>query len=147
MLQQVNKQSATQRALQSTGKLALYDQYSSLAYGIILRIIPEPELAQAVLIELFLLPQLKACTETPSPAEIIRLARSKALAARPVNTNTDIGPTLLPSPSDTTSTAKFVFNLSFCQGYTPESIAEKLKLSRTNVLKAFHTYFNYLRSS
>ncbi len=144
---QENTGHTSSQALKSADRLALYDQHGSMAYGLILRIIPEPELAQAVLIDVFTSPRLTACAETSTAGEIIRLARAKALAARP----TSIGPVLIsaqfPATNDTIDTAKLVFNLSFCQGCTPEAIAEKLKLSPVNVLKTFHTYFNYLRSS
>lgn len=143
----MNLQTTSQEGLKSISQLTLYDQYGSMAYGIILHIIPEPELAQTVLIDLFTSPQLKSRTEAPTPGEIIRLARATALAARTLPISSPVTLTPLSTTTDTTDTAKFVFNLSFCQGYSPEVIAEKLNLSLTNVLKAFHTYFNYLRSS
>lgn len=129
----------------------LYDQYGPMAYGIILRIIPEPEQAQAVLVDLFSSPQLREFSETPAhiAGEIIRLARLKALAARSA--------TILP-PRSSNSTINnafnandnlenIVFNLSFCQGYSTDAIAEKLQLTRTNVLRSIYTYFKQLRSS
>lgn len=146
-LKQVSTGSTFQQALRSTNQLALYDQYGSMAYGIILRIIPEPELAQAVLIDLFMSPQLTFRTEVPTAGEIIRLARIKALSAKPITASPMLVVTPLPATNDTTNTAKLVFTLSFCQGYGLDAIAEKLNLSPVNVLKAFYTYFKHLRSS
>jgi hypothetical protein len=136
--------------LKTPGKadqLALYDQYSSMAYGIILRIIPDPDLAQRVLVDLFASSQLLSRTDAPTTGEIIRLARAKALEARPITSSPVPLSTPFPNTNNTTDTAKLVFNLSFCEGCTLEAIAEKLNFSPTNVLKAFYTYFNYLRSS
>lgn len=143
----INIESTSQKPLVCVNHLALYDQYGSMAYGVILHILPDPTLAQAVLIDLFRSPQLKSYTKAPTAGEIIRLARVKALAARPILTNPAQESVPLPTENDTTNTAKLVFTLSFCQGYTVEEIAEKLQLSSRSVLKAFHTYFNYLRSS
>ncbi|WP_240625434.1 hypothetical protein [Spirosoma pollinicola] len=119
-----------------------------MAYGVILRIIPQTQIAQAVLINLFSSPELKACVDDPSHAagEIIRLARTKALAARPVPNNDDTK-RLRPVVDMNDTVEKVVFDLSFCQGYTPDAIAEKLHLSRTNVMKSIYVYFKDLRSS
>ena len=139
------KQSATHLASQegnrAVDRLSLYDRYGSIAYGIILQIIPEPELAQTVLIDLFTSPQVKSYTDTPLQAggEIIRLARAKALQARPT--------IQAPFPVTNDNAEKLVFELSFYQGYTIEEIATKLQLSQTDVLKTIHCYFKKLRSS
>ncbi|MBD2757545.1 hypothetical protein [Spirosoma validum] len=146
-LKQANKPSISQEALIFMDKIALYDRYGSIAYGIILHVIPEPELAQKVLVDLFMSPQIQACTEIPTTGEIIRLARAKALASKTVSNNSSLASTALIATNDTTDLAKLVFNLSFCQGCSTDIIAEKLNLSPTNVLKAFYTYFKYLRSS
>lgn len=115
-----------------------------MAYGIILRIIPETGLAQSVLIDLFSSPDLKDDPDQQplTSTDIIRLARSKALGARPASS-------ILPVPvSDASeSLEKIIFDLSFNQGYSPDAIADTLKLSRTSVLKSICTYFQDLRSS
>ncbi|WP_381503932.1 RNA polymerase sigma factor [Spirosoma flavum] len=145
-MKQVYKQPTSQEVIRQADHLALYDRYGSMAYGLILQIIPEPDLAQAVLVDLFTSPQLKSYAETPSQVagEIIRLARNKALIAKPIHTTPSLS---IPVSTTNDNTAKLVFDLSFCQGYTPEAIAEKLQLSRTNVLKSIYTYFKQLRSS
>lgn len=137
--------SLSQKALRGADQLALYDQYGSIAYGIILHIISEEELAQAVLVDLFTSLHFTSHTKSFTTGEIIRLARAKALAARPVPSGTAL--TSGSASGNTTETAKLVFNLSFCQGYTFEAIAEKLQLSPTNVLKALYLYFRQFPSS
>ncbi len=146
IMKQVYRQPTSQEIIRQADHLSLYDRYGSMAYGIILQIIPEPELAQTVLVDLFTSPQIKSCAEMSSHAtsEIIRLARSKAIAARlaPVAASQSIS-----TSTTNDNTEKLVFDLSFCQGYTLEAIAEKLQLSHTNVLKFIYTYFKHLRSS
>ena len=151
-MKQAEKKQNSQEVIRHADHLTLYDRYGSMAYGIILRIIPEPEQAQAVLVDLFSSPQLKEFAATPAhtAGEIIRLARLKALAVKPVATFSS--PTLADSGINTDFDANdnvenVVFNLSFCQGYSTEAIADKLQLPRTNVLKSIHTYFKQLRSS
>ena len=144
-MKQVTSKNNAQEVVRRTNLLALYDQYGSTAYGIILRIVPEPELAQTILIDLFSSPQLTSLVEvmTPTGSEIIRLARTKALIAK---TESSIQlPSSVSGPNDTAE--KVVFDLSFCQGYSLEAIADRLHVSRTNVLKSIYTYFQYLRSS
>ncbi|GAB3776203.1 hypothetical protein GCM10028818_21470 [Spirosoma horti] len=151
-MKQAEKKQTSQEVIRHADHLTLYDRYSSMAYGVILRIIPEPKRAQAVLIDLFSSPELIASAEIPAhtAGEIIRLARVKALAAKPVNSASS--PILSNSDAndqfDTNDNLEnIVFNLSFCQGYSLEAVAEKLQLSRTNVLKSIYTYFKHLRSS
>lgn len=151
-MKQAEKTQTSQEVIRHADHLTLYDRYSSMAYGIILRIIPEPERAQAVLIDLFSSPQLNECAEIQAHAagEIIRLARVKALAAKPADQ--------LSSPNLSTSDTNgrfdtndnienIVFDLSFFQGYSLEAVGEKLQLPRTNVLKSIYAYFKHLRSS
>ena len=126
--------------------LTLYDCYGGLAYGIILQILPEPEQAQRVLIDLFSSPQVKAYTEFSNRVSsgIIRLAREKALAARPIT----LTKPLISSPTAVNDTTdKSVFDLSFCKGYTVDEIADKLQLSRAIVLTKISSYFKHHRSS
>ncbi|GAB4022297.1 hypothetical protein [Spirosoma koreense] len=146
-LKRINIDSAYREVSGAVDQLALYDKYSAMAYGIILTIIPEPEVAQKVLMDLFASPPLSACPEAPTAGEIIRLARTKALAAKSVSVNLPDSPIPFAQSNDAVNIAEIVFNLSFCQGYTPEAVAEKLNLSTTNVFKAFYSYFKHLRSS
>ena len=143
--QQTNTQKTSQAVLIKEELLALYDQYGSMAYGVILSIIPEPELAQAVLVDLFASLQVVSDNQEPSAIEIIRLARIKALDAKPRYIRQVSVPLLVAN--DTIDTAKLVFDLSFCQGYNIDAVAEKLDLSPKNVLNVLYTYFKHLRSS
>lgn len=126
--------------------LTLYDRYGGLAYGIILQIIPEPEQAQRILIDLFSSPQVKAYTEFSNRVSsgIIRLAREKALAARPTTLTKSLTSSMI-AVNDTTD--KSVFDLSFYKGHTIDEIADKLQLSRASVLNKISSYFKHHRSS
>lgn len=145
-MKQLPKHITSREAVRKTDYLTLYDKYGSMAYGIILRIVPEPELAQAVLVDLFSCQELSKCVETKAhtAGEIIRLARHKALSAA----SKAVQPTsTLPVDNTNEPLEKRIFDLSFCEGYTSEAIAEKLQVSSTSVLKSIYTYFKYLRSS
>jgi hypothetical protein len=147
-LKQTDRKRDAQEVIRSADRLSLYDRYGSIAYGIILQIIPEPELAQTVLIDVFSSPQISSLTEssTQTIGPIIRLARAKALEARPKSIALN-QPLPIQVSETNVNTEKLVFNLSFYQGYTTEEIADKLQLSQTNVLKTIYTYFKQLRSS
>lgn len=147
-LKKVDRKRDAQEVIRHADRLSLYDRYGSIVYGIILRIIPEPELAQTVLIDVFSSPQISSFTEASKHAigPIIRLARDKALEARPESIALNQPPPIQVSEPNV-NTEKLVFNLSFYQGYTTEEIADKLQLSQTNVLKTIYTYFKQLRSS
>lgn len=119
-------------------RIDLYDRYGSMAYGIILHIIPQPELAQGILIDLF---ATLALTDDPYSTErisntIIRLARTKALASRPQlaeRSLTSFHPTERNLP-------KVVFNLSFWHGCRSEEIAERLQITTADVMRSIRTY-------
>lgn len=145
-LKQSDSSLAAQEVTRGKDCLSLYDRYGSLAYGIILQIIPEPELAQAVLIDLFTSPPLKSYAEEMSPVsrDIIRLARAKALDSRPARLTKSL--TIQDAITNDTI-GKLVFDLSFYKGYSIEEIATKLQLSKTTVLTLIHDYFKQQRSS
>ncbi|CAN5195845.1 hypothetical protein BH09BAC4_BH09BAC4_46820 [soil metagenome] len=147
-LKPTDRKRDAQEVMRSADRLSLYDRYGSVAYGIILQIIPEPELAQTVLIDVFSSSQITSLAEASTQAigPIIRLARAKALEARPRSTALNQAQPI-QVPETNVNTEKLVFNLSFYQGYTTEEIADKLQLSQTNVLKTIYTYFKQLRSS
>lgn len=119
-------------------RVELYDRYGSMAYGIILNIVPQPEVAQTILVDLFATFPLEeeiSLWERESTA-IIRLARTKALANRPGSAErslTSFHPTERNLP-------KVVFNLSFWHGCKSEEIAERLHITTTDVLRAIRTY-------
>lgn len=135
-------------ATSSADRLTLYDQYGSLAYGIILQIVPQPHLAQEVLVEVFAAPELLSnLSQLSSTAlSIARLARAKALA---VKTRLAM-PTFSERSMTTTDPAelsKLVYELSFCQGCTVDQIADRLQLSKADVLMAIQAYFKKIRQS
>ena len=145
-LKQLHQLSTVRESTSGADCLTLYDRYGGLAYGIILQIIPEPEQAQRVLIDLFSSPQVKAYTEFSNRVSsgIIRLAREKALAARPITGTMSLASSVM-AVNDTTD--KSVFDLSFYKGHTIDEIADKLQLSRANVLTKISAYFKHHRSS
>lgn len=118
--------------------MALYEQYGSMAYGIILRIVPQPELAQTVLVDLFATLSIaeRANDTEPVSAFIIRMARRKALASRPGSEErslTSFQPTERNLP-------KVVFNLAFWHGCHVTEIADRLNIATTDVLRAIRAY-------
>lgn len=124
----------------SAERLSLYDQYGAIAYGVILKIVPQQQQAQELLVELFASPELQA---TP-PAQkgmactIIRLARARALAYRqkqPLPTSS-----ALPS---TSRQAELIFDLMFCHDLSPDAIAERLQIQRSDVFTAVREFFAY----
>ncbi|MVM35348.1 hypothetical protein GO755_35325 [Spirosoma sp. HMF4905] len=142
----IDSSRASQEVARETDRLLLYDRYGSLAYGVILQIIPEPEIAQTVLIDLFSSSQVLSYTEDSRQvsSKIIRLARAKALEARPDGFNKSVS---IQEASVNDDMGKLVFDLSFYKGFTIEEIADKLQLSKTNVLSTIYTYFKQQRSS
>ena len=121
----------------------LYDKYGSVAYGVILKIIPQQQQAQEVLVDLFASPDLQAAL-TPSAnttCVIVRLARAKALAYCQKNQ--------LPVPTlpEEIRQSELIFNLLFYQNQTPESIAERLQIQRSAVFGAVREFFAYLLPS
>lgn len=129
-------------------RIRLYEQYGAMAYGIILQIIPDPTLAQQVLVSLFASPQIEECLASPSnsPAcAIIRLARTKALEINR-RSSSSIG-AIFPEQNQVEdgNMGKYIFDLSFNQGYELPAIAERLKISYVDTLKSIRDYFKYLR--
>ncbi|MVM41498.1 hypothetical protein GO730_33750 [Spirosoma sp. HMF3257] len=136
---------ATQAVNRETNCLSLYDRFGALAYGIILQIIPEPEIAQTVLVDLFSSLPIEFYAEGSDPvsSELIRLARKKALAAKPERYNRSLSS---QEPTTNDDLGKLVFDLSFYQGFSVEDIADKLQLTKTNVLSMIYAYFKQQRS-
>ncbi len=140
VLKPLHQSPAVEESTPGADCLTLYDRYGGLAYGLILQIIPEPEQAQRILIDLFSSPQVKSYTEFSNRVScgIIRLAREKALAARPA--------TLTKSLTVNDTTDKSAFDLSFYKGHTIDEIADKMQLSRAGVLTKISSYFKHHRS-
>jgi AraC-like DNA-binding protein len=127
--------------------LEAYDQFASMAYGIILQIIPQTHIAQEILVSVFSSPLLKSCNSYPFTFAVcvIKLARSKAVEAK-----RKMGE-LFPYNEDHKATAdkspEAIFDLSFRQGYTPDEVAERLQISKSDVLRAFHEFFKSPRNA
>lgn len=126
--------------------LEVYDKYGAMAYGIILQILPQVHLAQEVLVSVFSSPQLQACNSYPFSfaACVIKLARAKAVEAK--RKLMAIAPVADPANASDVSPEK-IFDLSFCQGFTPEEVAGKLNISKSEVLRSFHEYFKLYRNA
>ena len=128
--------------------LEVYDKYGAIAYGIILQIVPQPHLAQEILVNVFSSPLLQNCNSYPFTFAVcvIKLARSKAVEAK--RKIMSIAPVALESGfHHADQSPQRIFNLAFCEGYTPDEVAEKLNISKSDVLKAFHDFFKASRNS
>lgn len=134
------------RANGNMTSLEVYDKYGAMAYGIILQILPQVHLAQEVLVSVFSSPQLQACNSYPFSfaACIIKLARAKAVEAK--RKLMAIAPVAEPTNASDATPEK-IFDLSFCQGFTPEEVAGKLNISKSEVLRSFHEYFKLYRNA
>lgn len=127
--------------------LSLYDQYGAMAYGVILQIIPQEQLAQEILVDLFNFSPLLSCNEGMSEAIcIIRHARNKALefsnrfqSLLQTNGNS--------SSVDSDSLPKAIFDLAFKQGLSIDIIAIKLSLSKEATMKAISQHVKSFRQS
>lgn len=133
------------RAVSRTEKLTLYDRYGAMAYGVIMQIIPQPDLAQKVLIDLFASPEIVSLPDSPSQAAcaIVRMARTKALSAKSVEI-----PALAEfklTPNIDANLPELVFDLSFNKGFKLDAIAERLELTYFDVLKAIREYVKSIR--
>lgn len=125
--------------------LDVYDQYGAMAYGIILQILPQVHLAQEVLVSVFSSPQLQSCNSYPFTfaACVIKLARAKAVEAK--RKMTALAPAGAEYASNDTS-PQSIFDLAFRQGFTPDEVADKLNISKTEVLRSFHEFFKSYRN-
>lgn len=123
-------------------RLMLYEQYGAVAYGVILQIIPQPQQAQEVLIDLFASPELpaKLSTSANTTCLIVRLARLKALHYRQKQQ--------LPMPASPAPAkqSELIFNLLFYQNQTPDAVAEQLQIQRSAVFGAVREFFGHLKS-
>jgi len=144
-LERLNDNSGHPSVAKQTGpmtSLEVYDKYGAMAYGIILQIIPQPNLAQEVLVNVFSSPLLQSCNSYPFTfaACVIKLARSKAVEAkRKLMTIGSFSADGVQKEQETTP--ELIFDLAFRQGFSPEEVAEKLNISKSDVLKAFHEFF------
>lgn len=144
-LERINDNSSHQPVTKASGQLTtleVYDQYGAMAYGIILQIVPQPHLAQEILVNVFSSPLLQSCNSYPFTFAVcvIKLARAKAVEAKkqmmaiaPFNDTNGY--------SSAENTPELIFDLAFRQGYSPDEVAERLQISKSEVLKAFHEFF------
>ncbi|WP_229214021.1 hypothetical protein [Dyadobacter flavalbus] len=128
--------------------LEIYDKYGAMAYGIILQIIPQPHLAQEVLISVFSSPLLQSCNSYPFTFAvcIIKLARAKAVEAKRKLAGAS-SPALDIRSDAAENSPQQVFDLAFRQGFSPEEVAEKLNISKPEVLRSLHAFFKSNRDA
>ena len=126
--------------------LEVYDQYGAMAYGIILQILPQVHVAQEVLVSVFSSPQLQSCNSYPFTfaACVIKLARAKAVEAK--RKLTALAPAGAENAYGDTS-PQSIFDLAFRQGFTPDEVADKLNISKNDVLRSFHEFFKSYRNA
>ncbi|PWK26794.1 hypothetical protein LV89_02303 [Arcicella aurantiaca] len=125
--------------------MSLYDAYSSIAYGVILQILPQENLAQETLVNLFTTLSVQECKNCQfgSAIYIIRKARTKAIEIKNKNANNVYDSLII----DEKSVSEMIFELSFRQGQTPEVIAQRLNIPKAQVLKEIYEYFKSFRQS
>lgn len=145
-LEQFGGRSKIHKAVSHRARLTLYDQYGAMAYGVITQIIPQPDIAQRVLIDLFASTQMNSIRESPGnmACAIVRLARTKALEAKPMDPTSLIGSEFQSGLND--NLPKFIFNLLFIKGFKLDTVAERLKMTHWDVLKAMREHVHSMRT-
>ena len=145
-LSQFSGKSVARDPVSYTARLTLYDQYGAMAYGVITQIIPEPDIAQTVLIDLFASLQVTSLPDSPTriAGAIVRLARTKALEAKPVELPVSTGFNFSSIPTD--NLPKLVFDLTFNRGFKLETVADQLEMTYLDVLKALRNYVDSIRT-
>ncbi|OIN56846.1 hypothetical protein [Arsenicibacter rosenii] len=130
----------------SVDYLALYNRFGAMAYGMILQIVPQETVAQQVLVDVFSSPELKHCyAQTGSGlACVIKVTRQKALMAKKVQEET-LAEAVETSMDTDTVTPELLFNLSYKQGLSPDTIAQQYGLTKADVLKAIREYVKSFR--
>lgn len=127
--------------------LSLYDQYGAMAYGVILQIIPQEQLAQEVLVELFNSSPLLNCGDSVSNAIcIIRNARTKAIEFKN-RLNSLMPSNEVGDHSKSEPLPNRIFDLAFKQGLSLEIIAIQLGLSKEDTMKAISQHVKSFRKS
>ncbi|MBO0952451.1 hypothetical protein [Fibrella forsythiae] len=135
--------SVTLNPVSNDSRLLLYEQYGAVAYGVILQIIPQPQQAQEVLVELFASPELQAklSASANTTCLIVRLARLKALHHRQQQ---QLPVSVLPEPA---KQSELIFNLLFYQNQTPDAVADRLQIQRSAVFGAVREFFAHILPS
>jgi hypothetical protein len=137
---------AERSAVSRTEQLTLYDRYGAMAYGVITQIIPQPDTAQNVLIDLFASAEIRSLPDSPSQTAcaIVRMARARALHAKPAEPHALPGLKLTSDPN--VNLPELVFDLSFKKGFRLDAIAERLELTYFDVLKAIREHVKSIRT-
>lgn len=128
-------------------RIALYDWYGPLAYGVILQIVPQPELAQQVLVDLFSSDELPFAADSSASqsAALIRLARRQALAVSAAP-NAPAGPRTASRPITDESLPELVFDLTFRRGQQLRTVADRLQMTYEDISRALRTYVHSFRN-
>jgi hypothetical protein len=123
--------------------LSLYDSYSSVAYGVISQILPQENLAQETLANLFTSLSVSECKNSQFGIAIyiIRKARMKAIEVKNKFSNSAHDELIVGEEA----LSKMIFELSFRQGQSPEVISQRLNIPKAQVLKAIYEYFKSFR--
>lgn len=147
-LRQVGERSEVGKGASHTARLTLYDQYSAMAYGVITQIVAQPDIAQRVLIDLFASDQMNSLPEWPgsTACAVVRLARQKALEAKLMEPLIAIGSESEFNYDLTDNLPKFIFNLLFTKGFKPDTVAERLKMTQGDVMKAMREHVRSMRT-
>ena len=145
-LKRFGSKSEANDGISRTARLTLYDQYGAMAYGVITQIIPQPDVAQTVLIDLFTSTQLNALYESPTntACTIVRLARMKALEVKPAEPLVSTDSESQFSSND--NLPKLIFDLLFTRGFKPEILAQRLEMTYWDVLKAMREHVKVMRT-
>ena len=146
LLNRFNRKPIANDSVSHTDQLTLYDQYGAMAYGVIIQIVPQPDIAQTVLIDLFASTQVKLVHESPAntACAIVRMARTKALEAKSAESSISIGSEYQFGSTD--NLPKLIFDLSFIKGIKPEALAERLEMTYWDVLKALREHVKLMRT-
>ena len=120
-------------------RLSLYEQYGSIAYGLILQFLPQPYHAQEILADLFA--SLALQVNMPALARTItRLAREKALGYRQ---RQDLP---IYSPPESADQPGQVVNLLFYQNQPHGSTSGQLQVQRSAIPRFIWEFFDLLPS-
>lgn len=130
-----------------TNRLKLYERYGAVAHGVILKMVPNPQQAQEVLVELFASPELPSNLpfSASTTCTIVRLARQKALEYTQKQQVLD-HKAVQAGQLTNEQLAEHIFNLIFYHNQSPESIAEGLQIQRPTVFRAIREFFGCLPS-
>ncbi len=133
-------------AFGSVDYLALYNRFGAIAYGMILQIVPQEALAQQILVDVFSSAELRHCyTKTGSAlACVIKITREKAFSAKQV-LEKDVTKTSGNVSKAEALTPELLFNLSYKQGVSLDTISSQYNIAKPDILKAIREYVKSFR--